>query len=29
MGWESSDVVRFNLEPIFHGQRRVAKFESS
>ena len=27
MGWESSDVVRFDLEPLFQGQMRTAKLE--
>ena len=25
MGWESSDVVRFDLEPLLQGQMRTAK----
>ena len=25
MGWESSDVVRFDLEPLLQGQMRRAK----
>ena len=25
MGWESSDVVRFDLEPLLQGQMRIAK----
>ena len=25
MGWESSDVVRFDLEPLLEGQTRPAK----
>ena len=25
MGWESSDVVRFDLGPLLQGQTRVAK----
>ena len=29
MGWESSDVVRFNLEPILQGQVRKAKLKSA
>ena len=24
MGWESSDVVKFDLGPLFQGQTRVA-----
>ena len=28
MGWESSDVVRFDLEPLLQGQTRVAKLRS-
>ena len=27
MGWESSDVVRFELEPLLQGQMRTAKLE--
>ena len=27
MGWESSDVVRFDLEPLLQGQTRTAKLE--
>ena len=27
MGWESSDVVRFDLEPLLQGQTRTAKFK--
>ena len=27
MGWESSDVVRFELEPFLQGQTRTAKLE--
>ena len=29
MGCESSDVVRFDLEPLLEGQMRVAKLESA
>ena len=29
MGWESSDVVKFDLEPLLQGQTRIAKFESA
>ena len=29
MGWKSSDVVRFNLEPLFEGQTRIAKLKSA
>ena len=29
MGWESSDVVRFDLEPLLHGQTRTAKVKSA
>ena len=29
MGCESSDVVRFDLEPLFQGQVRRAKFKSA
>ena len=25
MGWESSDVVRFDLGPLIRGQMRIAK----
>ena len=28
MGWASSDVVRFDLEPLLQGQMRTAKLES-
>ena len=24
MGWESSDMVRFDLEPLLQGQTRIA-----
>ena len=27
MGWESSDVVRFDLEPLLQGQARTAKLK--
>ena len=27
MGWESSDVVRFDLEPLLQGQMRTAKLK--
>ena len=27
MGWESSDVVRFDRGPLFQGQMRVAKLK--
>ena len=27
MGWESSDVVRFDLGPLLQGQMRIAKFK--
>ena len=29
MGWESFDVVRFELGPLFQGQRRILKLESA
>ena len=29
MGWESSDVVRFDLGPLLQGQARIAKLKSS
>ena len=29
MGWESSDVVTFDLEPIFQGQMRIVKVKSA
>ena len=29
MGWESSDVVKFDLEPLLQGQMRTAKFKSA
>ena len=28
MGWESSDVVRFDLGPLLQGQTRIAKLKS-
>ena len=28
MGWESSDVVRFDLGPLLQGQMRIAKLQS-
>ena len=28
MGWEFSDVVRFNFKPLLQGQTRTAKFKS-
>ena len=28
MGWESFDVVRFDLEPLLQGQTRTAKLKS-
>ena len=27
MGWESSDVIGFDLEPLFQGQTRTAKLK--
>ena len=27
MGWESSDVVRFDLEPLLQGQTKTAKLK--
>ena len=27
MGWESSDVVRFDLEPLLQGQTRITKLK--
>ena len=27
MGWESSDVVRFDLGPLLQGQMRIAKLK--
>ena len=29
MGWESFDVVRFDLGPFLRGQMRIAKSKSS
>ena len=29
MGWESFDVVRFDLGPPLQGQMRIAKLESA
>ena len=29
MGWESFDVVRFDLCPPIQGQTRIAKFKSA
>ena len=29
MGWESFDVVRFDLWPLLQGQTRIAKFKSA
>ena len=29
MGWESSDVVRFDLEPLVQGHMRRAKLKSA
>ena len=29
MGWESSDVVRFDLGPLLLGQTRIAKLKSA
>ena len=29
MGWESSGVVRFDLQPLLQGQTRIAKPEST
>ena len=28
MGWESSDVVRFDFGPLFQGQMRISKLKS-
>ena len=28
MGWESCDVVRFDLGPLLQGQMRIAKLKS-
>ena len=29
MGWESSDVARFDLGPLLQGQTRIAKLKSA
>ena len=29
MGWESVDVVRFNLGPLLQGQTRIAQLKSA
>ena len=29
MGWESSDVLRFDLGPLFQGQTRIAKLDDA
>ena len=29
MGWESNDVVRFDLGPLLQGQTRIAKPKSA
>ena len=29
MGWESFDVVRFDLEPLLQGQMRIVKIKSA
>ena len=29
MGWESFDVVRFNLGPLLQGQTMIAKIKSA
>ena len=29
MGWESFDVVRFDLRPLLQGQMRIAKLKSA
>ena len=29
MGWESFDVVRFDLGPLIQGQTRIAKLKSA
>ena len=29
MGWESTDVVRFDLQPLLQGQTRIAKHSSA
>ena len=28
MGWESSDMVRFDLRPLLQGQMRIAQLKS-
>ena len=28
MGWESSDVIRFDVGPLLQGQTRIAKVKS-
>ena len=28
MSWESSDVVRFDIEPLLQGQMKIAKLRS-
>ena len=29
MGWESVDVVRFDIEPLLQGQTRIPKLKSA
>ena len=29
MGWESFEVIRFDLGPLFQGQMRIAKLKSA
>ena len=29
MGWESCDVVRFDLGPVLQGEKRTAKLKSA
>ena len=29
MGWDSSDVVRFDLGPLLQGQTRIGKLKSA
>ena len=29
MGWESFDVARFDLGPLFQGETRIVKFKSA
>ena len=29
MGWETSDVVRFDLGPLLQGQMRISKLKSA